>query len=140
MNERNDLFFSSEGDYAIDENRKDLLDTSLLKLRNRVQQASTRIQSNKGDWRHQPSVGADLGDFFGASNTQEVGNKLRTRILNELTKEGLFSPGEVQIEVVPLSKTELACMVWVTPSGETSSIFLNYLMNLSSNMLIPRSN
>ena len=123
-----DLRWSDSGDLVLDADDGDLKDTRRENFQAAIQHIETRLQSTPGDWRTSPQTGAGLKRFAGRPSTAEVGAEIETAILNELTRSGLFSPTELEVQVFPISKTKLACMVFVRPAGqrETMQIVVSY--------------
>jgi hypothetical protein len=94
-----DLDFTWDGDFLADQ-QGDLKDTSedlLLSFKNEV---FTIVKSDLQDWREDPSVGADLGDFIGEPNTSDTGKAIEQRIRNALTI--IATPNDLDVRVIPV--------------------------------------
>lgn len=124
----NDLRWIDSGDFAIDTRDMDLKDTSEENLQSALQKIEGRLQSTRGDWKQNPSMGANLKQFAGRPNTPEVGAEMETVIKNELIRGGLFAPQELTVQVFPISETQLAAFVQVQPTGtrEATQLVLSY--------------
>ena len=93
-----DWDFTWDGDLARDSSG-DILDTStdmLLSLRNEI---FTIVKSDLGDWREESSVGSDLGDFVGESNTKDTAIAIQERVSNSLTI--ICSSNDINVRVIP---------------------------------------
>ncbi len=134
-----DLLWTDAGDLFLDENREDLADTTSLSYRAMIQQILTRVQSSTGDWRLQPSIGANLNKFLGKPNTQALGVNIKNSVTNALTSGAFLRATELQVEVFPLSKKEIAILVIVQPSGDRAQIRLAFSYNSQDNKVIPRN-
>lgn len=134
-----DLLWSDAGDLGLDETRKDLADTTSLPYRAMIQQILTRVQSSAGDWRLQPSIGANLNRFLGKPNTPTLGTNIKNSVVNALTSGAFLRASELQVEVFPISKQEIAILVIIQPSGDRSQIRLAFSYNSQDNKVIPRN-
>lgn len=134
-----DLRWTDAGDLMLDDRDNDLKDTAEENLQGAIQHIEARLQSTKGDWRHSPYTGTGLKRFAGRPNTPELGAEMETAILNELTRGGLFSPGEIKVQVFPVSQEALAAFVQVKPGGgrETMQLVISY--NLQDNKVSVRN-
>jgi len=95
-----DLDFSWDGDLLLD-NQGDIKDTSedlLLSIRNEM---FTIVKSSLGDWKEDITVGADLDDFVGESNSRETAENIKIRLESSLSQ--LVSVSDVEIRVTPVS-------------------------------------
>lgn len=123
-----DLRWSDSGDLMLDIRDNDLLDTKEQNLQSAMQKIEARIQSTKGDWRLNPSLGASLKKFAGRPNTAEVGAEIESVLRNELTRGGLLAPGELSVRVFPISPHQVAAFIQVQPNGtrETMQLVISY--------------
>lgn len=116
--DRTDLWFTSAGDYSVDRTG-DIKDTSEIYGRSLIQEIEGRLRARKGDWKLNPMLGANIEDFFGESATGGTVNKIKSRILYELTSDGLVSPGDLEILSVSLGQgVVLFRLIIKTPKGE----------------------
>lgn len=138
FDDRRDLYFTSEGDFVISET-SDLEETKNHQYRNLIQQILTRLMSSKGDWALQPTLGASLGNYLGQPNTRETGDKIKTRILSELSRGGLLAPSSLKVEIAPVTATGIIILITATPPGSRGSVFISFTYDMSENKLIPRN-
>lgn len=139
MNKQNvDLYWTQEGDFALDMSREDLLSTKDDHYRCLVQQILTRVMSNKGDWDLQSSLGCDVSNFLGQPNTRVTGQRLQERIVSELTREGLITPSALRVDVVPTGKSSVEIFIQVAPPGSRQAVRLSFGYDLSENRLVAR--
>lgn len=134
-----DLLWSDAGDFHLDPVREDLADTTSLSYRAMIQQVKTRLESSKGDWRLQPSIGADLTRFLGKPNTAELGTLIKNSVTAALLAGAFLRATELQVEVFPISKKEIAILVNIQPSGDHAQIRLAFSYNSQDNKVIPRN-
>src|SRR3990167_4235096 len=110
-----DLQFSFRGDFVLDE-RHDLQDTSddlLWSLQNEIM---TVANSSSSDWELYPGLGADLDEFVGESNSREQADRLKRRLVYQLTSgpTRLVNQSDLDIEVVPISNTAVVVLLAVS--------------------------
>jgi hypothetical protein len=134
-----DLLWTDAGDMALDDVREDLADTTLLSYRAMIQQTRTRVESSQGDWRLQTSIGANLNRFLGKPNTATLGGQIKNSITAALTSGGFLRASELQVEVFPISKKEIAILVLIQPSGEREQVRLAFSYNSQDNKVVPRN-
>lgn len=127
-----DLDFTWDGDLILDENQ-DLKDTSYNLLASIQNEIFSTIKSDIKDWREDPSIGADLGDFVGEPNTSVTGKAIQDRIKSSLSY--LVSPNDLAVRVVPVGVNRvmvtLTLQVIATPenglrAGETINVSFLY--------------
>jgi hypothetical protein len=133
-----DLYFSDSGDFLLSTSG-DLEDTKKDHYRGFLQRVLTRIQSRRGEWATQPSVGANLGQFVGKPNTEEIAGKIRQTISSELVQDGLLRGTEFGVDVFPISKTQIAIAIIVNPPRVGGQIVLTLTYDTRDNRLIPRN-
>lgn len=133
-----DFYFTDDGDFRLGSDG-DFEDTANYQYRGLIQRVITRLSSAKGEWRLQPLEGVNLTDFLGKPNTREVGGRVRERVYSELIRDNLVSPADLKVEVFPLSKTEIAILVVITPPDIASKIFLTFSYDMKDNKLHPRN-
>lgn len=97
-----DLKFNDIGDFEVDESG-DLSDTSLDLLLSIRQEIRDRSKSEEDDWRHHPSIGANLDRFIGSPNTRETAQEIDTSIGMALTNDGLIVGNDLTIKTIPIS-------------------------------------
>lgn len=134
-----DLYFTEDGDFVLDAETGDLEDTKLHQYRGFIQRVVTRVMSQKGEWNLQKDVGAGVGDFLGKPNTAALGDRIRSRIFSELIREGLVSPGDLNILVFPTGIHSLAIVVQVTPPDVQSKVQLTFSYDMRDNRIVPRN-
>ncbi len=135
---KNDLYWNSEGDFALGENG-DFQDTKNFAYRGFVQQVLTRMESNRGDWPLQREVGASLSDFLGRTNSRETADDIRNRVLSELSQSGLVAPADLRVDVVPISANTILILLYITPAGSRKSIYLTFSYNMAENKFVARN-
>ena len=134
-----DLYWTSEGDFSLDEDKNDLEDTSLHQYRGMLQRINTNIQSSPEDWLAQPEIGAGLSRMMGMPNNAETARVIALRIQNALTSASLLRADEYNIDVFPFSENVLVAIVSITPAGTSARFILSYSYDLRYDQLVPRS-
>jgi hypothetical protein len=112
-----DLDFTWDGDFLLDK-QGDLKDTSedlLLSFKNEI---FTIVKSDLTDWREDPSVGADLGDFVGEPNTIDTAKEIQNRVKNSLLLIATESDISVRVVPVGIHRVLVALQVQVLPTAE----------------------
>ena len=108
-----DFYFSDDGDFIVD-NNADLMDTSEDSYRSLIQGVMTRLNYNKNEWPGSGAfIGANMSEFQGMPNTAETGDKIRTRIISELTRHGFIKQANLNVTVVPLSHKTILCKIMI---------------------------
>jgi len=133
-----DLYFSDDGDFSLGSNN-DLEDTNKYDYRGFMQRILTRLSSKKREWAQAAHLGANLSDFVGKPNTEEIGNRIQDRIYSVLLQEDLLYGHEFTIDVVPVTKYEVAIIMVITPPRNEGGIVLTFSYDMRNNRLIPRS-
>jgi hypothetical protein len=133
-----DLYWDDSGDFTLDSETNDLEDTKNHQYRTLIQKIDTQIMSNAGEWRLQPQVGAGLSRFLGRPNTRDTGNSIKRQLMAALTANGLLSPQEVTVDVLPMDDRQIAIVVLVFPYLSNKKITRLYSYNMSNNRITPR--
>ncbi len=94
-----DIDWSFDGDLLLDKtgDLKDTSEDSLLSFRNEI---LTIVKSDLEDWREEPAVGADLGDFVGEPNTPLTAKAIQERVSNSLLL--ICSQQDLSVRVIPV--------------------------------------
>jgi len=109
----NDLYFSLDGDFILSSN-KDIQDTSQNPYRSLFQEIKARLE-DRDSWTK--GFGANLKDFVGKKSSEELAEKMKVRIFNELTKYSLVSSSDLNIDIIPTSPTDLLISIRVRTVG-----------------------
>lgn len=94
-----DLWFTSEGDLAIDGNG-DIRDTSSTQGRGLIQEIRTRLRAEPGDWKLAKSLGANLRSYVGTTATTPNISRLIRHIFTTLTSDRLILSSD--LEIIPI--------------------------------------
>lgn len=127
-----DFDWTWDGDFLID-SQGDLKDTGenlLLSFQNEV---FTIVKSDLQDWREDPGVGADLGDFIGEPNTSDIGKSIEQRVRASLALIADTSDTDVRVVPVGIHRVLIAITFQVLAtqanrlrSGDTVSVSFLY--------------
>lgn len=134
-----DFYWLSSGDLCLDSERGDIKDTSRYNYRSTIQRILTRVMSKPGDWRVTDNMGANLEQFLGRPNDQETGLEIQSAVYYELVANDFLRPNEVEVEVFPLSKTQVVIIVKVTPANQRDAIKLIFSYDARDNIVVPRN-
>ena len=96
-----DLWFTREGDFSIDDTG-DLKDTGLLTGRAILQEARTRLNSRKGEWSLDKTVGSDLIHGLGEGRTARQIQVIVQMIVEALTASKTMKPGDIEVLPLPI--------------------------------------
>lgn len=137
-NDSLDLYFTSNGDFCLDETSK-LKDTKLDQYRYLIQRINNRIGSTGNDWQLAPEVGANLTDFIGQRNTPENGKLIEQRIFNELTRGNFINSRHLSVKVFPISESGVGVIIAVNPPDTVGQVTLTYSYDYRDNKIVPRN-
>lgn len=133
-----DLFWTDAGDFRLSK-QGDLESTRDHLYRGFLQRLETRMNSARGDWFTQPTVGVGLTDFTGKRNTREVGQAIKQRVASELVRDDFLRPGEFEVQVMPVGVHTVAIALVIRPAGTNQAIVRVYSYKTSDNKLFNRS-
>lgn len=132
-----DMYFTESGDFFLDEDTGDLLDTKLINYRALIQKITTIVKSHKGEWNLEQYLGANVDDFKGKPNNAETGNLIKTRVFNELAS--VVNLEDLNVLVFPTSRHSVAIVVQVQPTGTLKVVQLVFTYHLSDNRITIRN-
>ena len=125
-----DLYYTEDGDYFLDTVREDIADTKEDLYRSFVQRVDTIMNYSKGDWILQPTLGAGLSDFLGKKSSAALTRLIKDRIYSELIRDELVRPNEIKIDVIPVTATKIAIILFVKPPQSLETIKRVYYYDL----------
>lgn len=129
----NDVALSYDGDLILDDNG-DLQTISGIEWFKR--EVNKIIRTRLREWRSEPDIGMDTEDFTGRINSRETAVDIKRRILEALTIDNFQSPGQFDIQVVPVSSNEISIFITYNIMGESYSVS-KLLFNLDRNISQP---
>ena len=135
--DRNDFAWTSRGDYVISHNG-DIMDTDADPLRSLYQEIKTRIKSEIGDWKLNPTVGSSLGDYVGELNNKITAEAVKTRIKAALTRDGLINSADLSIRYMPIDVDRLMVRISIqvaqtAKNAGSESLKINVIYHYSEN-------
>ena len=83
------------------------MDTEYDPLRSFIQEVRTRVESDQGDWKNFPDIGAGISDFVGEPNNPITAEGIRTRIMGALARDGFVHTSDMKIKYLPLDRDKL---------------------------------
>lgn len=105
-----DIEWDDDGDLVID-------DSGDLKLatpeRTVIQDIEFRLKTQHWDYAPDPQIGANLKKFVGRTNTRATGEAIKEAAYYSLIKDGRFRKDQISVDVLPLSKSILAIIVFL---------------------------
>jgi len=100
-----------------------------------IREANKRLRSGR-DWKHHPSLGADLQRFTGEANSRETGRRIRDAVAQSLGQDSIHLPATLDIKVIPTSKDSIHIVVTMNGMGER--VVVSHLsVNMETGMLAP---
>ncbi len=70
------------------------------------------VRTINPQWRHHPTIGANVESFIGENNTRETASALRQEILDAISRSTLLRDGQsIDVIVVPLSMESVSVYV-----------------------------
>jgi hypothetical protein len=135
--DRIDFLWTSRGDIYIGGDG-DIMDTQYDPLRSFIQEVRTRVESDQGDWKNFPDIGAGISDFVGEPNNPITAEAIRTRIIGALARDGFVHTGDMKIKYLPLDRDKLLLRLSfeVAPTatnGSTQTLTHSMLYSYSEN-------
>jgi hypothetical protein len=135
--DRTDLLWSSRGDLYISGDG-DLMDTEHDPLRSFIQEVRTRAESDQGDWKNFPNLGANISDFVGEPNNPITAESIRTRVLGALARDGFVNTRDMKIKYMPIDRDKLLLRLSLTVAptarnGNTQVVTYNMIYSYSEN-------
>ena len=132
-----DLFWTSRGDICWGGDG-DIMDTEFDPLRSFLQEVKTRVESDQGDWKNFPELGAGISDFVGEPNNPVTAEGIKTRIISALARDGFVHTRDMKIRYMPLDIDRLLIRVsfQVAPTARnanTQVLTHNMLYSYSDN-------
>ena len=106
-----DIKFSDDMDFIIDKDTSDLKKAYEFNGEVSTQMIIKRCFSDIGDWQMHPFTGAGLNKFEGLNFNRDLSGLIKTTIIDELTREFLFNSRNIDVKVIPLTKSSLKIVV-----------------------------
>lgn len=132
-----DLHWGQEGDFKLGENG-DIQKATSDGGRVAKQTIVKRLQSSNGDWIMNPQFGATLDRFAGMPNTRDTGERIKAAVKSALMEEGVVSPRELTVDVVPSGLTRVTVLIHGKIVASNVPLFVQIEYDLRENRLIPR--
>ena len=85
-------------------------------MRTVAQAVNSLMMTDKGDLRTEPSYGANIGAYIGSRNSTMTRSMMGRDINNALVQQGLVSPIDFTVEVIPVDVDKIAIMLDVNGS------------------------
>lgn len=135
--DKTDVVWTNRGDMCISGDG-DLQDTSFDPLRSLSQEINTRIESDQGDWKSFPDIGASISDFVGEPNNKITAEAIKTRIIGALAQDGFIHTSDMKIKYMPIDRESIIFRISlkVAPTalnGNSTELVQNILYNYSDN-------
>jgi len=105
-----DLDWIWSGDFVIGDDG-DLADTSEDLLLSLINEITTIVKSEAGDWAEEVNVGADLDDYIGEPNTRPTAEAMTTRLETALSI--IVNPNDLNVRLVPVHIHKILIMLSV---------------------------
>jgi len=81
-----------------------------------------RISAATNGWENF-LLAPDLDLFVGEKNTEEVAERMKTKIIDAMTYDGFLLPGEFTIDIVPIDEFSIGILSEIQNVGTISLIF-----------------
>ena len=128
-----DVILTYDGDIAIDDDQ-DISSINGIEWFKR--EINKIIRTHIGEWRSEPGIGICLNDYVGESNTKDTADDIRDKILSAITIDGLGSPGQFDIRVIPTSINNITIYISYTIAGDTYNI-AKMIFELDKGLSVP---
>ena len=112
----NDLWFTPDGDFLLSEagdlrSTNDVIDTDeAAAIRQFI---IHRMLPDEGGWPTAEQYTAALERYIGRPNDEVTAKSMQESIKAALTLDGILTPADVHIRVIPLTQSIMAVMIWV---------------------------
>lgn len=133
-----DVHFTDTGDFFLGESG-DLKDTKNDAYRGFLQRVLTRLQSSKGEWALQPTIGAGVSGMLGKPNTEATGVLIKNLIYTELLADNLLRAAEFVVDTFPINKYVIAFAIIISPPNSGGQVVLTLTYDTRDNRLVPRN-
>jgi hypothetical protein len=142
-----DLQWSWDGDISIGPDG-DLADTKDDLIQSFVNEIQTVIKSEIGDWEQHPTLGANLSNFRGESNSRENARKMERQIISRLGGSGIVKSEDLAVRIIPTGRYEIMIMIRINAAatsrnslrtGEPISVNLIYNSSEDSVFFLPET-
>lgn len=77
-----------------------------------------RLKTDAPDWFHHPTMGGNLSDLVGETQSRETAAKGAALIKDALTYQNLYSESQVEVGYVPVSMNEILFIITITKFRE----------------------
>ena len=122
---KRDIKFSEEGDIVLEDGDFKLATPK----ETATQDITNRVKTNDPNWFRYPDIAANLEDMFGKDNTFETAQEAVNKVEKSLTKDGRFSSGDLNIDIVPTDKDKLELFIFIK-LGSTEELVARYPIRL----------
>lgn len=82
-----------------------------------IREVNKRLRSGR-DWKHHPSLGANLQRFNGEANSRETGRRIKDAVSQSLGQDSIHFPGTLDVSVIPTSLESVNVVVAVNGIGQ----------------------
>jgi hypothetical protein len=103
----------TDGDLVVDESGDLQLSTALEAVQ---QDIKFRARTGPYDYDPDPFIGANLGSFKGRPNVRRTGDFMKSNLHEALVRDGRFARGDVVVDAIPVSKSQVAMIVFLRDS------------------------
>jgi hypothetical protein len=100
-----------------------------------LREANKRLRSGR-DWKHHPSLGADLSRFTGEPNSRDTGRRIREAVAHSLGQDAIHLPATLDIKVIPTSKETINIVVAIDGVGQRT-VVSHLSVNIESGTFVP---
>jgi hypothetical protein len=140
LNDRFDLFFTEDGEFLIDESRKDFERAYESEAEVLLQTIIKRLQSSHEDWGLQGAVYSDLAALVGSPRSDAVISEAMQMVQSALIEDNLVSPERLRINMEGYDANILMLNITIYGEGsEAANIYnLGFSYDMRDNRCIPR--
>jgi hypothetical protein len=133
-----DLFFTSNGDFRLGEN-KELETTTSSEQRLLLQTILKLMSSSPGDWPMAKEMGVGLARFLGMPNTKATATEMKDRIMSEFNRNDLLRRCNPSVVIVPAAQNAVAIIVLAKHPDSTQPVAVQFSYDMRDNKLIARN-
>lgn len=115
----NDIALSYDGDLILDENDDLRIISSIEWFKREINKI---LKTKLGEWKSDPNIGMDLENFHGQANNRNVAINIKKEIQRALTLDNFQFPGQFEIQVIPISTSEITIYIIYNILGDNYNI------------------
>lgn len=100
--------------------------------RSEAQDIIFRVRSETFGYSPDLDLPAGLDAVIGLPNKPSTGKQIEEKVKYALTRDGLYSPGDIKVDAIPLSKHIIGVYVFVNSRSGTTLSMISFTIDLNA--------